>query len=129
MFVNVLGAGADNTKPAAEFSERRAALDRADNATVDQIATIGKLLQKPTQSYTSAKSEEKKRFLVKSLVGKLSYDGKKITIHWLKQYEVIAKRPKNDLGRAAGNRTQSICSQSRRTTGILQPDVLRRFFS
>jgi hypothetical protein len=43
---------------------------------------------------------------VKSLVGKLSYDGQKITVHWLKQYDVIAKRPKigkDDFGRAAGN--------------------------
>ncbi len=31
-------------------------------------------------------------------------------------------------GRAAGNRTQSICSQSRRTTGILQPEILDKVY-
>ena len=30
---------------------------------------------------------------------------------------------KTMIGRAAGNRTRSICSQSRRTTGILRPEI------
>ena len=40
----------------------------------------------------------------------------------------VSKSSTLSFGRAAGNRTQSTCSQSRRTTGILQPEVQRIFY-
>ncbi len=88
-----------------ELQERKVALETADRKTVDDITEIGKLLKRPSLAYRMA-SEEKKRFLVKSLVENFSWNEKKLTTNWQKQYKVVAERPRVEFGSATGNRTR-----------------------
>ncbi len=100
-----------NTNREIEFNERKNALINADEQTVNSIAEIGKLLERPSLPYRLG-SDEKKVSLIKSLVENFSWEGDQLTVQWKNQYKVIAERNKNTtetgdviVGSATGNRT------------------------
>lgn len=91
----------------AELQDRRRAIDKTDEDTLEKIAKIGKLLKEPYLAYIKA-SELNRRLLVRSMVENIQWDSENLQIHWKKEFQLVADRNKNSFGSALTSGTLSL---------------------
>lgn len=62
-----------------------------------KLENIGKLLKDPEIAYKRADIVNRHR-LVKSMVANLSINQKLLTVNWKKEFQIVANRPKSNIG-------------------------------
>lgn len=86
-----------------EHKEARTALENTDEKTYDDINELLKLLKNPSQAYRKSADITDRRRLVMSMTDNLELNGKLLIVKWKKHFELIARRPKFDIGGDAGS--------------------------
>lgn len=76
--------------------------DQVKNQIDKKLDEIGKLLISPEIAYMQADPVNRRR-LIKSMVANLSINQKLLTVNWKKEFQVVANRPRSNIGGDGGS--------------------------
>lgn len=86
-----------------EHKEARTALEATDEKAFEEMEELLKLLKNPSMAYRKSTDPINQRRLVMSMVANLELNGKILIVKWKKHFDLIARRPKVNIGGDAGS--------------------------
>ncbi len=89
-----------------ELKESRVALESTDEKVFEDINELLKLLSNPSQAWRTTTDPTDKRRLVLAMADNLELNGKVLIVKWKKRFDLIARRPKFNIGGDAESLTR-----------------------